>query len=86
MQTVTMRRTHDVGPRGVNGPVDHEGRGIEHPHRTPVDDLAGVVHLDQVGGFDLREGDAEGVDPEGGGVDGVAEGDVACDALGVLVM
>lgn len=58
--------------------MDHERRGVEQPVRPAGDDLSFVVDLDQVGGFDQREGEAEGVYPEGRGVDGVAEGYVAC--------
>jgi hypothetical protein len=41
-----MRGAEYIGSRGVNGGVDHKGRGIEHSIRAAVNDLAGMVDLD----------------------------------------
>ena len=79
-----MRSTDDLRPCRVDGRMDHERRGVEQPVGPAGDDLSFVVDLDQVGGFDQREGEAEGVYPEGRGVDGVAEGDVACYSCELL--
>lgn len=78
---MTMRRTVDLWPCGMDRRVDHVRRGIEQPAGAARDDLPVVVDLDEIGRLDLGEGDAEGVDPEGGRVDGVAQGDVARDAF-----
>lgn len=72
-----MRRAHHVGTRGVDGRMNHKRRGVEHAVRSAVDDFAVVVDQDQVGYLHLRECPAEGVHPEGGGIHGVAEGDVS---------
>ena len=45
------------------------------------DDFAAGVDEDQVGGADVGEVDAEGIDPEVVGMFGVAGGDVAGDAF-----
>lgn len=76
-----MRRTEHIRPGGVDGGMDHECRRIKHSAWAAVDHGARVVDLDQIRGLDLGECDAEGVYPEGGWVDGVAEGDVAGDAF-----
>lgn len=62
---------HDVGAGGVHGVVDHVGCCVEEADFAAVDDFAFGVDEDEVGGFDEGEGDAEGVDPELVGVDGV---------------
>ena len=77
VDAVAVRSAQDVGPGGMDRGVDHEGCSVEEADRPPVEDLAFMADLDEVGGFDLREGDAERVHPEGGGVDRVAESDVA---------
>jgi hypothetical protein len=64
--------------------VDHEGRGIEEAAGPAVDDISGVVDLDQIRGLDLREGDAEGVYPEGARVDWIPKGDVPCYAFSLV--
>jgi hypothetical protein len=83
VDAVGVGGAEDVWPRGVYGVVDHVGGGVEEAVIVvaAIDDLAGGVDLDQVARLDQGEGQAERVDPEGGGVDGVAEGDVAGDAF-----
>ena len=78
---VAVRRTEHVRSGLVDGRVDHVRRGIQQSARAAVNHLAGVVDQDQVTLLDQREGHAERVDPEGVGVDGVAERDVAGHAF-----
>jgi hypothetical protein len=78
---MTMRRTHDIRPRGMHRGMDHIRGCIQQAAGPPVDDLPVVVHEDQIGGLDQGEGHAEWVDPEGGWVDGVPERDVPSDAF-----
>ena len=52
MDTMTMRRTHHLRACRVDRRMDHERRGVEQPVRSAGDDLAFVVNLDQVRGFD----------------------------------
>jgi len=59
---VGVRRGDDVGPRGVHGRVDHEGRAISPA--LAFDDLTLVVDENQIGDSDVAEVHAEGVDPE----------------------
>lgn len=75
---MAMRRTQHIRPRGMDRRMDHERRRVEKPARPPVYHGAVVVNLDQIRGFDLGKGHPEGVHPEGGRVDGVAERDVPC--------
>lgn len=63
----------DLGARGVHGVVDHVGGLVQEADGAAVDDVARGVDEDQVGGFEVRPRDAEGVHPEGGGLDGVLE-------------
>jgi hypothetical protein len=51
--------------------VDHVGCCVEEADFAAVDDFAFGIDEDEVGRFDEGEGDAEGVDPELVGVDGV---------------
>lgn len=68
---VRVRDAVDLGTCRVHGVVDHVGGFVEEAHGAALDDFAGCVDEDEVGGFEVRPGDAEGVDPEGGGLDGV---------------
>ena len=68
-----------VGPGRVHLRVDGEGGDVDRP--VALDDLALVVHEDQVGGPDQAEREAEGVDPEAVGALRVAGGEVAGHAL-----
>ncbi len=81
MDGMGVRGAEDVRPGGVDGVVDHVGGCVEEAAFPSVNDFAGGVYLDEIAGSDQGEGDAEGVDPEGGRVDGVAEGDVPGDAF-----
>ena len=69
----------DVGPGRVHLRVDGEGGHVHRP--VALDDLALVVHEDEVGRPDEPEGHAEGVHPEAVGALGVAGGEVAGHAL-----
>ena len=70
----------DVGPGGVHGGVDGEGRRV---HRAvALDHLARVAHEDQIRDAHVAEAHAEGVDPEVVGQLGIARRDVAGHALG----
>ena len=51
------------------------------PLLAAADDLAGMINLDQMRGYDLRKGDPKRVHPKGRRVDWVADGDVACYTL-----
>jgi hypothetical protein len=81
MDTVTVRRTVDFGSRGMDGRVDHVGSTIQQPNRSAANDFTVMVDMNQIRPLDLGEGDTERVDPEGGGIDRVPDGDVACDAF-----
>ena len=76
-----MRRTEDIRPRLVDRRVDHVRRRVQQPILPAVDHVAGVVDEDQVGLGHQAESAPEGVHPEAVGLHGVAEGDVAGDAL-----
>lgn len=71
----------DVRARLVDGRVDHEGGRVEQAVGSAVDDAPFLVDADQVRGGHQAEGVPERVHPKGVGLDGVAVGDVACDAL-----
>jgi hypothetical protein len=81
INTVAMRSAHDVRPGFVDRRVDHVGGGVEQAVLAAADDFAGVVDEDEVGFGHEAEGAAEGVHPEAVGLHGVAERDVAGDAL-----
>ena len=69
----------DVGPGLVDRRVDHERRPV---HRlVAVHDVAVVVDEDEVADAHVAEAEPERVDPEVVGELGVADGDVAGDAL-----
>ena len=69
----------DVGPGLVDRRVEHEGGPV---HRlVAVDDVAVVVDEDEVADAHVAEAEAERVDPEVVGELGVADRDVAGDAL-----
>jgi hypothetical protein len=59
--------------------VDGEGRGVDG--LVALNDVAGVVDEDQMRDADLREVARQRIQPEVVGADGVADGDVAGDAL-----
>lgn len=79
-----MRGTNHLGSSGVNRRVNHERGSIKSTIRPAGDDATFVIDLYQIGGFHEFEGLAEWVDPEGVGVDRVAEGDVTCYACGFV--
>lgn len=81
VDAVAVRRAHDVRPRLVDRRVDHVGGGVEQAVLAAADHFARVVDENQVGFGDEAEGAAEGVHPEAVGLYGVAERDVAGDAL-----
>ena len=74
VETVGVRGTEDVGARGVDRAVDGEGGGVEESVAAAGEDLARVGYLEEGGDGDVREGDAEGVYPEGGAVEWVLFG------------
>ena len=61
--------------------MDHVGGRVEQSTFAAVDDLAGVVHEDEVGLVDHGESDPEWVHPEAVRLHGVTHGDVASHAL-----
>lgn len=65
VDAVAVARSVDAWARVVDGGVDHEGGGVEESRGPTVDDVAVVVHLDQIRRFDEGEGEAERVHPEG---------------------
>ena len=79
VRRVAVGGRHDVGAGGVDLRVDHERRRVQRP--VALDDLALVVHEEQVLDPDVLEVHAERVDPEVVGQLGVAGGDVAGRAL-----
>jgi len=81
VNTMAVRSAHDVRPGLVDRRVYHVRGGVEQAVLAAVDDFAAVVHEDQVGFGDQAEGAAEGVHPEAVRLHGVAQGDVARDAL-----
>jgi len=57
VDAVRVRGAEDVGARAVHGVVDHVGGGVEEAVvGSAGDDLAQVVDLDEVAGFDEGEG------------------------------
>ena len=74
-----MRRRHDVAACGVDLGVDGERRAVHGS--VPDDDVTRVVHAQQFRHRDLREGHAEGVDPEEIRVPRIPRRDVARHAL-----
>lgn len=85
INTMTVRRAHNIGPRFMDGTVDHIRRSVQESILSTSDHFAGVVDENEVGLVHQAESAAEGVHPETIGLDGVAEGDVTCDALVVAV-
>lgn len=65
----------------MDGAVDHECCCVEHFVLATADHLAFLVDLNQIGGLDQRESEAEWVNPECVGLDRVADCDVACDTF-----
>ena len=74
-----MSGGHDIGTGGVDLRVNGEGGAVDRV--VPFHDFAPVIHQNKVGGADLAEVHAEGVDPEMVGTFGIAGGDVAGDAF-----
>src|SRR5438046_2404863 len=67
------------GTRGMNSGMDRERRSIDR--LIPLDHLALFVNQDQVRNPKLSEVEAKGIDPETFRVLGVADGDMAGNAL-----
>lgn len=78
---MAMRRTHHVRPGRMHRRVDHVRRRVQQPAGAAIDDLPVMIDEDQIAALDQAERHAERVHPEGGGIDRVAECDVARDAL-----
>jgi hypothetical protein len=72
VDAVAVGGAEDVRSRLVDRGVNHVGGGVEEAAGAAIDDLTGVVDLDEVAGFDEGEGYAEGIDPEGCGIDGIS--------------
>lgn len=79
MHRVGVRGGHDVGSGGMDLRVDHERCDVERP--VALDDLAPIVHEQQVLHPDLLEVHAQRVDPEVVEQLGVPGGDVTGHAL-----
>ncbi len=79
VHAVAVRRGDHVGSSLVDGRVDHEGGAIDGP--GSVDDIAVVVHQQQVADADVAEAHRERVDPEVIGELRIADGDVAGNAF-----
>ena len=69
IDTMTMRCAQDIWPRIMDSTMNHKCSSIQQPHVATVDDLSVVVHLYEIALIDEREGNTEGIDPEGGRVD-----------------
>ena len=67
------------GTRGMNSGMDRERSGIDR--LIPLDHLALLINQDQVRNPNLSEVEAKGIDPETFRVFGVADGDMAGNAL-----
>ena len=65
----------------MNSAVNHKRRRVQQADLPARNHLPRMIDLDKVAALHEREGDAKGVDPEGVGVDGVADGDVSGDAF-----
>ena len=89
MDPVRVTDGMDIWARSVDGGVDVEACGVDRTTSLSTASseafATAQVHEDHVGGFEHAEMDAERVDPEGVGVDGIAHRDVAREALGVAV-
>ncbi len=70
---------HDVGTSGVDLRVNREGGAVDRI--LPFHHLSVVVYQNQIGGANLAEVHAEGIDPEMIEVFGIAGGDVSGDAF-----
>lgn len=70
-------RTQDVRPRCVDGPVDQEGRLVQHFDLAVVQDVALVIDAKQIALVDAVEVDAKRIDPETVLLYGVSNSDVA---------
>lgn len=65
MDRVRVGSSDHIRAGMVDGGVDHECSGVEEANGAASNNIAGVVDLNKVGGFDEGEGHSEGVDPEG---------------------
>ena len=72
VDAVAMGCAQDVWPSLMYCTVDHKGSSIQEPYLSTVDNLPFVVHLNKIALLYEGKGNAEGVDPERGRVDGVA--------------
>lgn len=71
IDAVAVSSSIDVRPSLMDRAVDHEGCRVEEPDGPTVDNLAFLIHLNEIGSLDEREGDSKRVDPEGFRVDWV---------------
>ena len=78
-----MTSRHDVRPRLVNSAMNQETRRISRQSHIPANSISVVVDQNHVAGFEQAEVFGQRVCPEGVGVLGVADGDVAGHAFGV---
>ena len=78
-----MRSRHDVRPRLVYSAMKQESRRISRQSHIPANSSSVVVDQNHVAGFEQAEVFGQRVCPEGVGVLGVADGDVAGHAFGV---
>lgn len=62
---MTMRRTIHIGPGRMDSRMDHKRGSVQHPVRSTVDNLTGMVNLDQIRGLHQLECRTEGIHPEG---------------------
>lgn len=81
INTVTVRCTQDIRSGLMDRRVDHVRRRVEKSTLSAINDLSIMVDLNEIALLDHAEGNTERVDPEGCGVDGIAEGDVTGDTL-----
>lgn len=81
MNTVRVRRAHDIWPSRMDGRMDHKRRSVQHTIRPTSNDGTFMIDLDQIGRLDQGESETERIHPKGRGIDGIANGDVSRDAF-----
>jgi hypothetical protein len=79
VQRVGVGGSDDIGPGRVHCPMDAERRSVDLP--LALDDVALLVHHDEVADLDQAEVHAQWVHPEAVDVLGVTGGDVARHTL-----
>ena len=81
IHAVRVCRAQHIRPRRMNRPMDQERRLVEHFYLAMVQNVALVVHAEEVTLTDPIEVYTKGIDPKGLWLDGVTDGDVARESF-----